>query len=429
MLMIAYLKIIIYLYLHTGVQGSWFPCTFSDERQYKKSDGTLEIEYISRESMLQFGKKGDAPVNPDAITFLVTGSKLNLNKYLKGVEPDQVECGLHRHRTRDDHARWPIKQADEFNVWFSCTIKHTNGDFMLTSFLRYPTEQPPSTQDSDTWPAISDRATITTTAVMMMKTLTPSLKSNLGAQNKLHCQFAIDHKGPNFTLEWHKRGERSTLFSYSRRTGQTEGQGVELKGLADGDASYNLAYTKIANEGAYVCSVSVLPLSASLDISLHVEESPRVALSVGPTLTLEVGEMQKVVCEVDHYYPLDVQIVWYKQEPAALGQTAGSLLPTMVANTLLSSHKHNSDRTYSLSSFFYLSASLSDSGKQFTCKVSHKSLRVDIKKSFILTVEEPSSWFFVFSMLVIIVIFLAVLFKMLPTLHKARRKRAQKKPY
>lgn len=62
------------------MQGSWFPCTFSDERQYKKSDGTLEIEYISRESMLQFGKKGDAPVNPDAITFLVTGKKLSIEE-------------------------------------------------------------------------------------------------------------------------------------------------------------------------------------------------------------------------------------------------------------------------------------------------------------------------------------------------------------
>lgn len=93
--------------------------------------------------------------------------------------------------------------------------------------------------------------------------------------------------------------------------------------------------------------------------------------------------MQKVVCEVDRYYPLDVAIVWYKQEPVA----SGSLLPTVMANTLLSSHKHNFDKTYSLSSFFYLSASLSDSGTQFTCKVSHKSLGVDIKKSFILTVE------------------------------------------
>lgn len=97
--------------------------------------------------------------------------------------------------------------------------------------------------------------------------------------------------------------------------------------------------------------------------------------------------MQKVVCEVARYYPLDVEIVWYKQDPAARSQTAGSLLPTIIANTLLSSHKNNMDKTYSMSSFFYLSASLSDSGKQFTCKVSHKSLRVDIKKSFILTVE------------------------------------------
>lgn len=109
---------------------------------------------------------------------------------------------------------------------------------------------------------------------MMMKTLTPSLKSNLGAQNKLHCQFAIDHKSPNLTLEWHKRGERSTLFSYSRRTGQTEGGGVDLKGLADGDASYNLAFAKIINEGSYVCTVSVFPLTANLDISLRIEGEP-----------------------------------------------------------------------------------------------------------------------------------------------------------
>lgn len=83
-------------------------------------------------------------------------------------------------------------------------------------------------------------------------------------------------------------------------------------------------------------------------------------------------------------------MVWYKQEAAVPGQVAGSLLPTVISNTLLSSHRHNTDKTYSLSSFFYLTASLDDSGKQFTCRVSHKSLKVDIKKSFILTVEGES---------------------------------------
>lgn len=105
----------------------------------------------------------------------------------------------------------------------------------------------------------------------MMKTQTPTVTSGLGDQKKLHCQFAIDHKGPNFSLEWHKRGERVTLFSHTSRTRQTEGEHVALKGLAGGDASYNLAFTKISNEGMYVCSVSVAPLFASLDISVHIE--------------------------------------------------------------------------------------------------------------------------------------------------------------
>lgn len=63
----------------SGVQGheaSWLPCTFSDEREIKKSDNVTELEFISREAILQFGKEGDAPVNPHVITFLVTGKTL-----------------------------------------------------------------------------------------------------------------------------------------------------------------------------------------------------------------------------------------------------------------------------------------------------------------------------------------------------------------
>ncbi|CAG06362.1 unnamed protein product [Tetraodon nigroviridis] len=410
--MILFIKIIICFYLNAVVQSQqtlWLPCKFADEREVKKSDGGSEIEFVSREAVLQFGKEGDAPVISHAITFLVTGSKLNLQKYTQGVGPDQVECGLHWHKVQDVHVRWPVQQPNEFSNWLICTMKHTNGDFILTSFLRYPTDQPPP-PGSRIWPAISDKQIVTTTAVMMMKSQTPLVTSNLGGQKKLHCQFAIDHKGPNFSLEWHKRG-------------------VDLKGLAGGDASYNLPFTKVSNEGMYVCSVSVAPLSASLDISLHIQESPRVSLSVGPTLSLQVDEEKKVVCDAERYYPLDVEVVWYKQDPAVPGQMAGSLLPTAIPNTLLSSHRHNTDKTYSLSSFFYLTASPSDSGKQFTCRVSHKSLKVDIKKSFILTVEEPSSWFFVFSMLVFIVILLLVLAPMLKYLYKAKRKTAQKKPY
>lgn len=120
--------------------------------------------------------------------------------------------------------------------------------------------------------------------------------------------------------------------------------------------------------------------------SLLSSEAPRVSLNIGSTLSLQEGGEQKIVCKAEGYYPLDVEIVWYEQEPAVSGKRVGAPLPKVLQNILLSSHRHNLE-TYSLSAFFYLTALLRDSGKQFTCSVSHQSLRVPIRKSFILTVE------------------------------------------
>lgn len=121
--------------------------------------------------------------------------------------------------------------------------------------------------------------------------------------------------------------------------------------------------------------------------SLMSSEPPRVSLNVGSTLSLVEGDEQKVVCEAESYYPLDVEIQWYEQDPGVSGQRVGAPLPRVLQNVLLSSHKHNQDKTFSLAAFFYLDASLKASGKQYTCSVSHTSLRMPIRKSFILEVE------------------------------------------
>lgn len=115
-------------------------------------------------------------------------------------------------------------------------------------------------------------------------------------------------------------------------------------------------------------------------------EPPRVTLNVGPVLTLTVGQDQKITCEAGGYHPLDVDMVWHKNDPVVSGQRVGAPLPTVLTNTLLSSHKHNSDMTFAVTSFFYLTASLSDSGKEYTCIVAHQSLRMPIRKSFVLNV-------------------------------------------
>ncbi|KAM7413665.1 hypothetical protein PAMA_020853 [Pampus argenteus] len=371
----------------------------------------------------------DVPINPHAITFLVTGSRLDLRRYVEGVEAKNLECTIRRYSTEGIHVRWPVKGTKEYNKWFSCTLKHTK--FTVTGFLRHPSDQPPSGKhDYHNWTVIGDTETLITTVTMVIKTESPTVKAGLGSQQKLHCQFFLDHKGPDVTMEWYwqHRGERTRLFSHNSRSGQTQGTGVGLKSLAGGDASYTLPFTKMSSEGTYVCSVSVMPLFASMDISLHIEEPPRVSLNVGATLSLQEGAEQKVVCDAESYYPLDVEIVWYQQDPAVAGQRVGAPLPKVLQNVLLSSHKHNSDRTFSLSSFFYLEASLRDSGKQFTCSVSHRSLRVPIKKSFILIVEEQGSWLF-FLTGIAVVILLVILIVLLSYLYSARKQSMQKKPY
>ncbi|XP_029922918.1 tapasin isoform X1 [Myripristis murdjan] len=427
------LKIFIYLCLCAGLhcvdQMPWLPCQFFDEHIFVNHENHTETQFIHKDTVLQFGKKGDAPVNPHAITFLVTGSKLDLRDYVQGVGAERLDCELRWFSTEGIQLRWPSHGAQEYDCWFRCTLKHTAGHFTVNAFLRHtPAQRPSDQQDYRSRPAIGDRDLLPTSVAMVLQTLSPSVLPALSSQQKLHCQFAIDHKGPNAQVEWHRqtRGERLLLFSHASRSGQTKGSGVGLKALVGGDASFTLPLVKLNSEGTYICSVSVPPLLGSVDVTLHVQERPRVSLNVGSSLVLTDGTFQKVACEAEGYYPLDVEIVWYQEQPGASGKRVGAPLPKKVDNILLSSHKHNQEGTYSLSAFFYLQASLSQSGYQYTCTVSHQSLLVPIRKSFTLTVEEPTSWTFYF----LIAGLLAVLCPMLCYWYKVRRESMkQRKPY
>ncbi|CAN9511128.1 unnamed protein product [Ophioblennius macclurei] len=416
--------------LHCVPQISWLSCQFTDEQVFLKE--FTETELLHRQVILQFGQQGDPPVNPHAITFLLTVSKLDVRQYLKGTEADQLDCDLKRYSTEGIHVRWPVLGAHGYNYWFSCTIRHISGLFTITSFLRQASDQPPpGQQDYRSWPEIPDGEILTTTVAMVIMTKTPMVKATLGSEQKLHCHFDVDHKAANFTAKWHwqNRGARKMLFNHKSRSGQTEGSGVHTKTLSRGEASYNLPFTKINSEGTFVCSVSVMPIFASVEINLRIEEPPRVLLNVEPSLSLDEGDERKLVCEAHGYFPLDVDIVWYEQDPAALGQRVGAPLPKKLQNILLSSHRHNQDGTYSMSAFFYLEASLRDSGKQFTCSVSHVSLRVPIKKYFILTVKESVSWLFIIPVGFTVLTLSFVLLVMLCYLYTARKKSAGKKPY
>ncbi|KAM9318613.1 tapasin-related protein-like [Pholidichthys leucotaenia] len=428
------LKLLIYLSVCACARCSpeipWLRCQFTDEEVSLNAEGHTETRLIPREAMLQFGQKGDAAVNPQAVTFLITGSKLDLRRYVEGVEADKLKCELRRYSTEGTGVRWPAQRGKEYNRWFLCTLKHSMGFFTVNSFLRHPSdEHPPGQADYRQWPVIPDREILTTTVAMVLKTQYPNVKAGLMSQQKLHCQFAVDHKAADITVEWHRqqRGERIGLFSHSSRSGRTKGTGVELKALATGDASYILSMTKVNDVGTYICSVSVNPLYTSVDVNLHIEEPPRVSLNVDSKFVMQKDRKHKVVCEAENYYPLDVEITWYEQDLSLSGLKVGASLPKVLQNVLMSSHKHSKDSTYTVSAYFYLKASLADSGRQFTCSVSHQSLRVPIRKSFILIVEEQSNLMFNPAVLVIVFTLVGGLY-MLAVWRSGRRRSFQVRP-
>lgn len=420
------LKLLLYVCFFTDVlkasQIPWLPCNFLDEAVLYNSEGLVETKHSNRDAMLQFGQKGDPPINPDAVTFLVTSSKLDVRRSVEGVDSiDQLTCELQRYSTEGIHTTWPVRAEHEFNRWFTLKLTDTVNHVTVLGFVRQSTPEPPTGEhDYRNWTAIHDREVLTTSVVMVMRTQTPSIKAALGSEQKLDCHYSLDHKAANVEVEWHKRGERTTLFSHSTQTRKSQGSGVVLKKLTAGDASFSVPFSKMSSEGAYVCSVTVLPLHGTLEINLQIQEAPKVSLNTEPHLTLTEGEERKVLCEADRYYPLDVDIQWTHQDEADVGRRVGAPPPKVVENVLFSSHKSNPDRTLTLSAFFYLSPKLSDSGRQFTCTVSHQSLRVPIRKSFSLTVQEPSRWWLV-PICLGVVAFVVGLLLVLRSLLKGRR--------
>lgn len=88
---------------------------------------------------------------------------MDLRRYVEGVEQDQIECDLHRYSLKGIHVRWPVQGAKDYNRWFTCTLKDTKGLFTVISFLRNPSDQPPSEEDYQRWSAIADKEILTTT--------------------------------------------------------------------------------------------------------------------------------------------------------------------------------------------------------------------------------------------------------------------------
>lgn len=90
------------------------------------------------------------------------GSKVDMRRYLEGDE-DTLQCEMRRYSTGGIVMRWPVAGSQDYDVWFTCTIRNTKGLFVITTFLRHTPAAPAQGQvDYLQWIKVNDRDLLTT---------------------------------------------------------------------------------------------------------------------------------------------------------------------------------------------------------------------------------------------------------------------------
>lgn len=67
-------------------------------------------------------------------------SKVDMRHYVEG-DKNSLECEIKRYDTKRIVIRWPGLGAQEHDVWFTCILRHSEGLFHLTTFLRHTPAQ------------------------------------------------------------------------------------------------------------------------------------------------------------------------------------------------------------------------------------------------------------------------------------------------
>ena len=100
------------------------------------------------------------------IILWVLASKVDMRRYVKD-EVDTIQCEVRRYSTGGFQKRWPGMGAQEQDLWFACTLRHAEGLFVITTFLRHSPSNPNALQpDFQHWTPVTDRDTVSTTGTV-----------------------------------------------------------------------------------------------------------------------------------------------------------------------------------------------------------------------------------------------------------------------
>ncbi|XP_040217131.1 tapasin-related protein [Rana temporaria] len=201
----------------------------------------------------------------------------------------------------------------------------------------------------------------------------PSQRASISKEAKLACEVWGNVEGVD--MAWHLQKDGK-----GKRMDPEEDSGVSVEKKAQGGKeglSLTINPLTVHHEGTYICAVSLGPHRLQQILQLKIKEPPQV------TLSLIEDPVPTLICHTDHYYPLDVEVEWHLNGA-----------PLTDATPVTSSHRRNSDGTYSLSN--HLQVSIPPSGSppdRYNCVVSHVSSEEPIQREITVSPPEPALLF------------------------------------
>ncbi|XP_050765174.1 tapasin-like [Gymnogyps californianus] len=371
------------------------PCVFEMTKTIPLSKETEIVRLNVRLLLSRTGSKdgqSSQPENlpPDNIPlFIVQESSVDILQYVD-EDINMLDCRISPYFTADTQIIWPGREirASSSDSLFTCTIKHTAGKHATTAFLVQDQKEKENPNPGQLFPGIAERLHVS--ALLLVRTAPARRRAAPGRHVRLGCAFSAEGRA-EASIQWVLRREgrhKKRLLAYSGSSKQVERVArraeMVLEEIAKGNASLLLRDAETTDEGTYSCMVSVASLTVEQTIQLQIEEKPTVTVNVN-SLSLVEGEQYKLVCNIRHYYPHNIQAQWLR-EPKDSWK-----VPDVMKNVLSSSHRQSSNGTYSSSRYFLLTASLKDNGHKYTCWVDHPSLQTPIRRSVTVEVREATS--------------------------------------
>ncbi|XP_077131561.1 uncharacterized protein LOC143786156 [Ranitomeya variabilis] len=205
--------------------------------------------------------------------------------------------------------------------------------------------------------------------VASLKLLVPQTqKAWLGKNVQIPCSFTVDKPPVDRSLLmiiWYFQGKQ-VLRVDDKSEDATDPRLSYVDKAKDGRADLYISNTSLSDGGLYKCSVIYSNQRKEAEIRLDIQAPPQVTITDKMVVVNVESDLR---CSVTGFYPVDIDIKWFRGSERLSDVTEGPPL-------------RNRDGLYSVNSTVTIVPTEEDRKPNFSCRVQHESLEKPLQETF-----------------------------------------------